>query len=619
MHIYSYDLYKCPLNIKFSDKLNLIFGTNGLGKTTLLNIIQYSLIGPYVGRVKSRNWKDQQKLKRPILDKNYFRNRMLKKDELAEVKVVYTLGEDEYVVCHSLYEYRLKSVSCNGCNIQGDDISYEGYEKKYFGGTEENLSRYLVDKYHKSIEKSSCFPDINAYILMITEMMFFSESRDFAFWEEDLCKSILSKFMPIDKYFEYDEVQKLVKKYDSQTRLTSYKMSMVKDFLGDEFLEKVGEKDTFSLDDLQNINRKIDASKSRIERIEKEIKENDREITQNRIESENVNKLLLDVENKWYDNIFPDAYQEMYNRFAPTILTSKCPFCGKIHLEKKLDVNKCFYCDKVIDIKQKADLQSLEIERKNLDNERNRLANNYNLLKKEKETLKEKLRDEEKELKALIDQQQIIKKELDLKNDDNIAKYRKLELQKQEYSDLLVETKKREKILAKEIDDCISKVFHNYNKIFKKYAYSFLGNDKQIELELVGKVDEAFFKFYLNGTERDSELALSESQRIFVDMAYRLATLEFFHKDSYFISETPDSTLDYLFEENAVKTFSYFIDSGNTIFMSANARNSKLTNALVNRYKTNYKLINLLEISNLMEQQIDNVKQLNIYDFLEDE
>ena len=42
--------------------------------------------------------------------------------------------------------------------------------------------------------------------------MFFTESRDFAFWEEELCKSILSKFMPRDKYFEYDEIQKISKK-----------------------------------------------------------------------------------------------------------------------------------------------------------------------------------------------------------------------------------------------------------------------------------------------------------------------------------------------------------------------------------------------------------------------
>ena len=137
-------------------------------------------------------------------------------------------------------------------------------------------------------------------------------------------------------------------------------------------------------------------------------------------------------------------------------------------------------------------------------------------------------------------------------------------------------------------------------------------------MELVGKSDEAFFKFYLNGTERESEISLSESQRIFVDMAYRLATLEFFHNDSYFISETPDSTLDYFFESNAVKTFSYFIDSGNTLFMSANARNSRLINLLIEKYKKEYKLINLLKISTLAQKQLEEIKKLEFYSFLED-
>ena len=41
LHIYNFDLYKCPLDIQFSSRLNLVFGTNGLGKTTLLNILQY--------------------------------------------------------------------------------------------------------------------------------------------------------------------------------------------------------------------------------------------------------------------------------------------------------------------------------------------------------------------------------------------------------------------------------------------------------------------------------------------------------------------------------------------------------------------------------------------------
>ena len=117
---------------------------------------------------------------------------------------------------------------------------------------------------------------------------------------------------------------------------------------------------------------------------------------------------------------------------------------------------------------------------------------------------------------------------MDIKSNDNVAKYQQLELQKQEYTNLWIEAKEKEQELALEIDECVKDVFQDYCRTFKKYAYSFLGDDKTIELELVGKADDAFFKFYLNGTERESEKSLSESQRIFVDMAYRLATLEFF-------------------------------------------------------------------------------------------
>ena len=618
LHIYNFDLYKCPLDIQFSSRLNLVFGTNGLGKTTLLNILQYAIIGPYTGKVKSRNWKDQQKLKRPMLDKNYFRNRMSNQSQQAEVKVVYSLGNDLYEVWHSLYEYKLKKVVVNGSEIIGTDSSYDAYEKKYFGQTGMELDEYLIDKYHRQIEKSSNFPHINSYILMITEMMFFTESRDFAFWEEELCKSILSKFMPRDKYFEYDEIQKLVKKYDSQARLTSYKMSMIKDFLGDEFSEKVDESFQYSLEDLQKINTQVDLAKSRIERIEKDLSSNEKEKTQNRIESERVNKKMLDIEKLWYENIFPDSYQGMFNRYVPSILSGKCPFCGTEHLDIKVNVENCFFCKKVIKTKEKANLDEIEIERKNLEFERRRLQNNFDLLKKENANLKRSLREEETELYELIGQQQKVKKQMDIKSNDNVAKYQQLELQKQEYTNLWIEAKEKEQELALEIDECVKDVFQDYCRTFKKYAYSFLGDDKTIELELVGKADDAFFKFYLNGTERESEKSLSESQRIFVDMAYRLATLEFFHKDSYFISETPDSTLDYLFEENAVKTFSYFINSGNTIFMSANARNSKLINTLVNTYKDDYTLVNLLKISNLAGERMEEVKQLEIYNFLED-
>lgn len=57
-------------------------------------------------------------------------------------------------------------------------------------------------------------------------------------------------------------------------------MSMIKDFLGDEFSEKVDESFQYSLEDLQKINTQVDLVKSRIERIEKDLSSNEKKNTE---------------------------------------------------------------------------------------------------------------------------------------------------------------------------------------------------------------------------------------------------------------------------------------------------------------------------------------------------
>ena len=346
LYISNYDLYICPFDVEFSEKINFVFGTNGLGKTTFLNIMQYAVIGPYIGKVQSRNWKEQQKLKRPTFEKYYFRNRMCEQSDKAEVRVIFYLGNDKYEVIHSLYEHRLKKVFINNEEISGENVNYDTYEKKYFGQDDQNIDRYLIDKYHKHLEKSSNFPDINAFMLMLTEIMFFTESRDLSFWNQDMTKLILSKFMPTEKYFEYDEVQKLIKKYDSQERLTSYKMSMIKEFLGEDLSEKNKIKSQYSLEDLQSIDNNISEKKKRISKHEQELSKKERESKQNRIDFESVGKQLLEIEQQWYNNVFPDKYQKIYNKYMPSILADVCPFCGENHVNKILEVDKCFYCNK---------------------------------------------------------------------------------------------------------------------------------------------------------------------------------------------------------------------------------------------------------------------------------
>ena len=225
------------------------------------------------------------------------------------------------------------------------------------------------------------------------------------------------------------------------------------------------------------------------------------------------------------------------------------------------------------------------------------------------------IKDGESELFETTKEKLKIKSKINNESNENLEKYNQLNREKELFLNKLEETKKKENQLANDIDQSIKSVFINFSKIFYKYAYSFLGNDSNIRLELVGSGDNTLFKFFLNNSARESEESLSESQRIFIDMAFRLSTLEFFHKDTFFISETPDSTLDYLFEENAVDTFNSYLQSGNTLFLSANARNSSLVTSLIKK-NSSIRIINLLEISRHANKQYKDIEELDIYKLL---
>ena len=107
-------------------------------------------------------------------------------------------------------------------------------------------------------------------------------------------------------------------------------------------------------------------------------------------------------------------------------------------------------------------------------------------------------------------------------------------------------------------------------------------------------------KFKLDGKDRDESYMLSESQRIFTDLAFRFSILTSFHEKSFFICETPDSTLDMFHEKNAVKTFESFIEKGNSLVLTANVRRSNLISDLYQKYSIqDVNVVDLTQLSKL--------------------
>ena len=133
------------------------------------------------------------------------------------------------------------------------------------------------------------------------------------------------------------------------------------------------------------------------------------------------------------------------------------------------------------------------------------------------------------------------------------------------------EAQKKSKAAFIQADEILKKIdrqrldsTEKLSEIFNKFGNKFLG----VPCELVyedPKDDEG--KRYLpriNKIDRYHEEELSESQRFFIDQSFRMSLLNFFNSSSsFFMCETPDSSLDISYEKNAAKVYLEYIEQPN--------------------------------------------------------
>lgn len=616
--IENYDLYYCPLEIDFSTKLNIIFGTNGLGKTTLLNILQYSIIGPYTEGRQIRSYKGEQKIRRPIYDDDYFRLRMREQREDARVTIWFTLGETVFQVSHSLFDNILLEVNINSKKLSGTQVNYKKYEAWCFAqennSNKAQLKDTLISKYHQTLVDVSGLPDIDSLITMMTECMFFTEDRNFTFWSGGLSNLIISKyFMDQDTYKKFVLEQQRVKQLDSQQRLKTYELSFIRKFLKDKSVEQKGKK--YSLDDLRQVQESLEHLQNSVNRGEQQIQKLENERIENRVIVEDLKSQINVLDLSWYKAVFPNPYKKAFNQYSPSLLSGICPFCGA-EKEFNIKLDKCFLCGNDIEVAKPTNLVDIELQKKNLEIELKKAEKTYSSITASISSAMKSQNSLMKQTNDLKSQDARIRGYLDNSNNIDYDRLKNLENERDQFTAQLSTAKSSYAKTIAELDQKILSYFQAYSKVFKKYASSFFGNLQSVEISLVGDEGEKLFEFSLNRKKRLNAYSLSESQRIFVDMAFRLSILEYFHKTSYFMCETPDSTLDINSENHAVKTFSAFIQSGNTLFLSANARNSNLITELLEEYSSDVNIINLFDISTSAPNRFKGLEDLSIYKFI---
>jgi hypothetical protein len=652
IQIRNFSLYPGNLNFsyEFIEGVNLIIGGNGVGKTTFLNILKFALIGLYRKGldVKRREYRgvEYRYEKRVNLPYSYFSSRMdtsVGYNEKAEVVLTFKIDKTTFEVTRNLFSPAIIEVIVTEGGrqlaLEGKVLSQYDFDSLFSDKkkNEKALQETLQWKYEEAVGKASNHEFFDNIIFLVNDILFFSESRKTIMWDSSVQDKLSSKYFIDPKLDEKKEKAELEGKYqDSLARHKSEDIRAIRkiiDSISDSDENNKQFKDLIS--DIETQKKAVDSLFGELEK--KQIERGQLEVKLNKIHSEKnqLNKKLEDVENQKRNEeqvIFTDLFKKVTPKYYDYLKFLKssgdCPLCNnnlpKAMLEKiKDDDVHCMMCGNNIRNPQLSSVKLTSLKK-------NIAEILQNIRAKEKEIISE-----DEKLKALDEnfrditinlntaQSNLRKAEFaiqkfqtntDSKTDSEFkamnARINQLEKEKKT-------AQKKSKNAYEDANKIIEKIDYQrlesrekLSGMFNRFGSNFLG----VKCELVyedPKDDEG--KRYLpriGGIDRLHEEELSESQRFFIDQSFRMSLLHFFNSSSsFFMCETPDSSLDISYEKNAAKIFLEYLKQPNELIITSNLNNSEFLEYLIEEAKA-IGYINLLKIGKQSAIQANSAELL---------
>lgn len=643
VNIKNYTLYPNGLDYSydFVKGVNLILGGNGMGKTTFVNIIRFALIGLYKKALDlERTYKDRPMVKRLLYPSNFFSSRGDESIQVqSEAKVImrFAIRNVLFNVCRSLETGQMLSATINGASLEGDILSEERYERL----EESDRGRYLLNAYEKKIEEYSnlTFDDL---IFFVNEILFFGESHNTVLWNKGVDGKTDVQYELFNKYFsepaldrERQEMQRQAKYFDSLSRHRSEDMRVVNKLVAKINTISSDNKEAFSPTiDIIALKTKIEATGEELAAIRRkqESLNNEMSILQGEINRSSMQASKLDEDKKLIEREMNASLWEtlhpQYDVFVKNIqMNHLCPMCSQ-EAEQLLELvndasTHCFMCGNDIHQSSNEELithyKAVTLEHKNIYQsiamkQRKIRALEDNLIQldkdfREKDLLRRTLQQQLREMEYRRTSSPEPDKLQALDDERN-----RLEAEKSEFQRKSAECEEKVQELTSRIEEEILSNVSRFSAIFASYAEHFLGVPCSLEYSKYENDD--FKRFYpvIDGKIRRQEESLSESQRFFVDHSFRMSILTFFYQSpSFYIVETPDSSLDLSYEKNAAEVFMQFLNKPNIVIVTSNLNNSSFVNYLISDSKISFSMVGLPDIAKKSVIQGTNVEIQSLY------
>lgn len=639
INIQDFTLYPNGLNFEydFVKGVNFILGGNGMGKTTFVNIIKYSIIGHYKKPYDyTRTYKDQIIERRTPYPIDYFKNRMdsdINLNRIPFVTIKFKINNKLFVVKRDLQNIQLEFLSVDGIKIDAPIITQSKYESLK---TESDKSLFLHYKYEKLVEKYSGLP-FDDLIFFVNEILFFGEDHKTILWSDGTRSDDVQNEL-FNKYFNSPELDKQrqealrqAKYYDSLSRHRSEDIRAIR-----KVLEKVDNKKnskTISIETILNLKKEIEIVENRIKNVQTDRVDNNKKVSilRNKLNELSIQVNSLETEkNQIESRLSSKAWETLhplYEVFTKNIKNNHiCPLCNKPNeklFSKLLNNTKCcFVCETKFDEIQDENLQSI------YNNISNKYKNHHEkiiTIQKELRSLDEDMKIYDKEFHLLDSQKRKLLssvRDLEFMSSQNnevsdlqpfYDEIDKLEKEKQENQEKSKNEMMKAEKFSQEIESQIIQNTNKFSSLFSNFAESFLGVSCSLTFENFDTQSNRRFYPVINGKIRFDEEQLSESQRFFIDHSFRMSILSFFYTTpTFYIVETPDSSLDISYEKNAAMVFLRFLEKTNSLIITSNLNNSSFIDYIINnKNKVKVSIVGLLDIAK--KSVIQNTSETLLY------
>lgn len=588
--------------------VNIVVGVNGLGKTTLLNLLLKLVAGPSQIQAMSGLGMGSREEGRSHL--RFFSARV--KDAAASATATATLGFGERRIIVTRKLSSLDIIYLKIGDIEANEINAEAYENRFKQGV---LELSGLQQYYD-------------YLLLVHFIFFFLEDRQALVWDEDAQAEVLRVlYYDPTSQVAYRALYNKIAQFDSEIRNTQAVLSRHEKNLQKELVKQA---DNRSGQELKSLHKTLKSLKDSMVVLEEktEALNNSRIAYRDQVEALRIHReakvsKARAAHEEYLRAEFSTAENEALYAVASVISERGCIFCGS-HTERaraavqmRLDVHHCPLCDagpgereQHADSSNKSELLAsahvMEIE---AEDDAQQIANVDALIAavtEQYQSLMLKLVDQRKQHQEVMLQIKIIENGLPKDADQILALQDKL----MGFKDLLEHSKQEkaeaEASLAAIVDPGEARVAEMAEAIierFKEYITGFMAETCVLQYDVREKrigQGPSTVKFRFPGfsvrltsgvfkdeaANRMSPNDVSESQREFIDMAFRMSLIAEITTQSsaMMVVETPEASLDSVFVPRAGTMIRQFLqiaeNSSNFLIASTNLNREAMIPAL---------------------------------------